>query len=184
MKNQVLRDAITRAQTIIADYYKPKAPSMQPLSAEDTFYAQLFTAGAALADLRNIFSEANVLAAMSPRADDLIEVKTGKATIDPNVEKVRSMLLDRSMLGIQKYGTTTRGANLTGTQWLQHLQEELCDAAVYVEALKNAQQPDVENQKDLRDQLENYRMYNEKLAKDNRELRARLQAVSNAMRSK
>jgi hypothetical protein len=53
---------------------------------------------------------------------------------DPNVEAVREKLLSRSEVGIQKYCTTTAEAGLSRLQWLQHLQEELMDACVYIEA--------------------------------------------------
>ena len=56
--------------------------------------------------------------------------------IDKNVEEVRKMLLNRSLVGFNKYGTTTMRTDLDILDWLQHLQEELCDAAVYVEAIK------------------------------------------------
>jgi hypothetical protein len=53
---------------------------------------------------------------------------------DPNVEAVRSMLLSRSVVGLKKYGVTTARDDLTTIQWLRHLQEELCDSLVYIEA--------------------------------------------------
>lgn len=55
---------------------------------------------------------------------------------DANVEAVREMLRQRSEAGLLKYGTTTERTDLSAIQWLQHLQEELLDAAVYVERLK------------------------------------------------
>ena len=55
---------------------------------------------------------------------------------DANVEAVRQMLLERSRAGLNKYGVTTERKDLSLLDWLQHLQEELCDAAVYVEAIK------------------------------------------------
>lgn len=64
---------------------------------------------------------------------------------DSNVEAVREKLLRRSDRGIAKYGTTTNGAAIDLLGWLQHLQEELLDAAVYVEAalaeLESPQKP-------------------------------------------
>lgn len=54
--------------------------------------------------------------------------------IDPNVESVRAKLLERSQRGIAKYGTTTARGDLSLVDWLRHLQEELLDAAVYIEA--------------------------------------------------
>ncbi|RJO72883.1 MAG: hypothetical protein C4523_02615 [Myxococcales bacterium] len=55
-------------------------------------------------------------------------------TPDQNVASVCKKLTARSRRGIAKYGVTTDQANLSHTQWLSHLQEELLDAAVYIEA--------------------------------------------------
>lgn len=55
--------------------------------------------------------------------------------MDPNVEAVRSKLLERSQRGQAKYGTTTARQDLDSAAWLRHLQEELMDAAVYIERL-------------------------------------------------
>lgn len=57
---------------------------------------------------------------------------------DANVEAVRAKLLDRSRVGFAKYGVTTERTDLSLSDWLTHLQEELMDAAVYVEAAKRA----------------------------------------------
>ena len=60
-------------------------------------------------------------------------------SIDPNVEAVRELLLKRSEVGVRKYWTTTAASpKLGAVAYLRHLLEELCDAAVYVEAIKNA----------------------------------------------
>lgn len=53
---------------------------------------------------------------------------------DTNVEAVRQKLLDRSKVGLAKYGVTTERDDLDLVAWLRHLQEELLDAAVYIEA--------------------------------------------------
>lgn len=58
--------------------------------------------------------------------------------IDTNVEKVRQQLYQRSQVGIQKYGCTTCTNSLDMLQWLQHLQEELMDACIYIEAVKQS----------------------------------------------
>ena len=55
---------------------------------------------------------------------------------DRNVEAVRELLRQRSEAGLVKYGTTTERTDIDVLRWLQHLQEELLDAAVYVERLK------------------------------------------------
>lgn len=57
--------------------------------------------------------------------------------IDKNVEAVRSMMLQRMNVGYTKYGVTTERTDIDLMGWLQHLQEELMDAAVYVERIKD-----------------------------------------------
>ncbi len=51
-------------------------------------------------------------------------------------DNVAAMILGRAKVGEKKYGTTMDRNDLSLLEWLQHLQEELCDAAVYVEKLK------------------------------------------------
>ncbi len=53
---------------------------------------------------------------------------------DKNVVAVRRKLKERARRGARKYGTTTMRTDLDKLAWLQHLQEELLDAAVYIEA--------------------------------------------------
>lgn len=45
------------------------------------------------------------------------------------IEKIR----ERADIGKSKYGVTMERDDLTTRQWLVHLQEELMDAAVYLE---------------------------------------------------
>lgn len=55
---------------------------------------------------------------------------------DKNVESVKALLTSRMQTGYNKYGVTTERTDIDLLGWLQHLQEELLDAAVYVERLK------------------------------------------------
>ena len=57
--------------------------------------------------------------------------------MDKNVEKVIMQLRDREEEGLRKYGVNTERTDLTSLEWLQHLQEELMDASVYIEKLKH-----------------------------------------------
>lgn len=57
--------------------------------------------------------------------------------IDKNVEAVRRLLWQRMSTGYAKYGVNTEREDIDLLGWLQHLQEELLDAAVYVERLKD-----------------------------------------------
>ena len=55
---------------------------------------------------------------------------------DKNVTSVIDQLCAREHAGLNKYGTNTERTDLTTLEWLQHLQEELMDGAVYIERLK------------------------------------------------
>ena len=57
--------------------------------------------------------------------------------IDKIVERVVSLFRSRSQRGIDKYGITLDKNELSNREWLQHLQEELMDAALYVEKIKS-----------------------------------------------
>lgn len=51
-------------------------------------------------------------------------------------EQVIDFLRTRAETGKKKYGVTMEREDLTFLEWIQHLQEELLDAAVYAEKLK------------------------------------------------
>ena len=51
-------------------------------------------------------------------------------------DQVCQQLQDRAKFGKAKYGVTMEREDLTLQEWLQHAQEELMDAAVYIEKLK------------------------------------------------
>ena len=57
--------------------------------------------------------------------------------MDRNVEKVITQLRSREEQGMIKYGVNTERKDLSTLEWLQHLQEELMDATVYIERLKS-----------------------------------------------
>jgi hypothetical protein len=56
---------------------------------------------------------------------------------DKVVLKVLAKYAERSQKGIEKYGTILTRTDLNLTDWLTHLQEELMDATLYVERLKD-----------------------------------------------
>lgn len=56
---------------------------------------------------------------------------------DKNVTKVITDLQARAEVGFKKYGTTTERTDLNNDDWLQHLYEELLDAAVYINAYRS-----------------------------------------------
>jgi hypothetical protein len=56
---------------------------------------------------------------------------------DSIVESVINQFKERSEVGITKYGVTLDREDLSTLEWLQHLQEELFDASLYIEKLKS-----------------------------------------------
>jgi len=50
-------------------------------------------------------------------------------------DAVAAKLLNRAEVGKRKYGVTMERDDLTLMEWLNHLQEEVMDAAVYIEKL-------------------------------------------------
>ncbi len=54
---------------------------------------------------------------------------------DEIVRKVVNNFIERSNVGIKKYGTTLEENNKD--DFLQHLKEELMDAVLYIEKLQN-----------------------------------------------
>jgi hypothetical protein len=55
---------------------------------------------------------------------------------DPVVQRVIDLFAKRSRIGMVKYGVTMADNNLAPLAWLQHAQEELMDAILYLERLK------------------------------------------------
>lgn len=55
---------------------------------------------------------------------------------DSIVARVVASFLQRSELGQKKYGTTLDRTDLKTLDWIQHVQEELMDAILYLERLK------------------------------------------------
>ncbi len=64
-------------------------------------------------------------------------ITTVREENDQNVENVIEQLRWRAEKGLAKYGITTERKDLSVIEWLQHLQEELMDATVYIEKLKS-----------------------------------------------
>lgn len=55
---------------------------------------------------------------------------------DPNVLSVVEKFQARSRVGYLKYNTNTTRQDLSTLDWLEHLQDELMDATIYIERLK------------------------------------------------
>lgn len=53
------------------------------------------------------------------------------------VESVIGQYRERSEVGIKKYNNTMDRKDLSNLDWLTHLQQEMMDATLYIEKLKN-----------------------------------------------
>jgi hypothetical protein len=65
-----------------------------------------------------------------------IQVTVDTPKKDSYVQIVKAKFEERSQRGIKKYGTNLEREDLDIFEWLNHLQEELMDATLYVERLK------------------------------------------------
>ena len=77
---------------------------------------------------------------------------------DPVVERVVNKFVTRSDVGYAKYGITLEDDKSNIFQWLNHLQEELMDAVLYLQKLKET--TTVEMEEALLRQIE---VYDEKI---------------------
>jgi hypothetical protein len=72
----------------------------------------------------------------------MLETPSGQVTINDvsNLDSVVTAVLqkytERSLFGKKKYGTDLDRKDLTIVEWVQHTQEELMDATLYLEKLK------------------------------------------------
>jgi hypothetical protein len=64
--------------------------------------------------------------------------------MDSIVAAVIKKFSDRSEVGIKKYGVTLDRTDLKTADWIQHTQEELMDAILYLEKLKTVVNSDKE----------------------------------------
>jgi len=89
---------------------------------------------------------------LSELIDDNVEITKNEVdTIDLPLETdsvVRSVLhkfIERSSFGKKKYGTDLDRNDLSMLDWIQHTQEELMDATLYLEKLKKSVLEKMEN---------------------------------------
>jgi len=70
-----------------------------------------------------------------PIVESLCEKIREKAHIDNNLYRVIDKLVERSLVGQRKYGTTLTRTDLSQQDWIRHAQEEAMDLANYLEVL-------------------------------------------------
>jgi len=72
----------------------------------------------------------------NPEAYRWTSNSTSRKSSDPIVEDVVYKFRERSKIGIEKYGTTLYDSPDGFYKFLNHLQEELMDAILYIEKIK------------------------------------------------
>ena len=97
-----------------------------------------------------------------------------KLLVDPIVESVKEKYSQRSSVGIEKYGITLHENDKD--DFLKHLQEELMDATLYLEKLKNLKQTNLQckilnwaNERELLRPVNKWKQYS-KLQEESNEL--------------
>ena len=68
--------------------------------------------------------------------EDIGDINISKEKIDSIVQSVINQFVSRSLIGKNKYGTDLDRSDLSTLEWIQHAQEELMDATLYLEKLK------------------------------------------------
>lgn len=74
---------------------------------------------------------------LNPSKPNPLPMHENTPCLDPIVEDVVAMLRRRSMAGKAKYGVTLHESQQSFDEFLVHLQEELLDAANYVQKLRD-----------------------------------------------
>jgi len=72
---------------------------------------------------------------------------------DPVVQQVVNKFVDRSDVGFKKYGKTMRDDKSDLFTWLNHMQEELMDATLYIQRLKE-EISNIREERDLRNAIQ------------------------------
>jgi len=68
-------------------------------------------------------------------------METSRVSGDSIVNTVVQRFIQRSEFGQKKYGVTLDRKDLNTADWIQHMQEELMDAILYLEKLKTTLAP-------------------------------------------
>jgi hypothetical protein len=64
---------------------------------------------------------------------------------DPVIERVVDKFVSRSDVGFKKYGITLNDDRSNLFVWMNHLQEELMDAVIYIQKLKESSMEEMQD---------------------------------------
>jgi hypothetical protein len=79
--------------------------------------------------------------------------------MDKIVSNVIWKYMERSKIGQDKYKTNLERTDLSTLEWINHLQEELMDATLYLERLKSELQDNRPSELDLEESADGRRKY-------------------------
>ncbi len=85
---------------------------------------------------RYTWFEYDLIKALNERKKEINMKKQEIEFRDPVVQSVVNKFVDRSDVGFKKYGKTLRDDKSDLFTWLNHVQEELMDATLYIQRLK------------------------------------------------
>lgn len=151
----IILEGIDKAQRVLARYLEPKAPEMPMIDfwerrakEREAVINELF----GILDHKDFVRAVNTeLAIMQGFQDDgrpnpqvpgpapfIAEpIRVQPASVCSATDSVIRELEQRSAVGLKKYGVSVGDRkDLTLSQWLKHLQEELLDGAVYIEKVR------------------------------------------------
>ena len=155
MNNQIILEGIDKAQRVLARYVMPRAPEMPTidfwerrakereavinellgiLDNKDFVYA----VNAAVAEMQDFTEDGTPRPQVPGPAPFIAEpIRAKPAPLCSATASVIRELKQRSDVGLKKYGVSVGDSkDLTLSQWLKHLQEELLDASVYIEKVR------------------------------------------------
>jgi hypothetical protein len=128
------RDARTHRTAALPRYTPPRSMAKPGLMAKAKPEAKP-EAKPRLPSAHRTVEQLRALPPLPPSPPPELQSCTKELT-DSIVNSVISKFLERSRVGIEKYGTTLDRKDLTVLDWITHAQEELMDGILYLEKLK------------------------------------------------
>lgn len=149
----IILEGVDKAQRVLARYLEPKAP----VAASGSFDYYVHAANErervinellgildnkdfvravnfAVAEMQGFYAQSQV---PGPAPFIAEPIRAQPASVCGATDAVMRELVKRSAVGLKKYGVSVGDRkDLTLSQWLKHLQEELLDGAVYIEKVR------------------------------------------------
>lgn len=150
----IILESIDKAQRVLARYLEPKAP-VAPSGSFDYYVHEANERGRVINELLGILDHKDFVHAVNAAVAEMQgfaldgrpqpqvpgpapfiaePIRAKPAPVCSATDAVIRELQERSAVGLKKYGVSVGDRkDLTLSQWLKHLQEEMLDGAVYIE---------------------------------------------------